>query len=80
MLFNHTVLSRKTISGDRLKIIPNHLSKLLDKKKVIQNKVTSKIPMFFSDTKEGTSLPSIMLAFPKVAFVAKSLNTKQPIL
>lgn len=71
--------SRKTISGDKLKIIPIYLSKL-DKKEVIQDKDASKISIFFSDTKEDTSLPSIMLAFPKVAFVAKSLNMKEPLL
>ena len=70
--------SRKTISGDKLKIIPIYLSKL--DKKVIQDKDASKISIFFSDTKEDTSLPSIMLAFPKVSFVAKSLNMKEPLL
>ena len=47
----HTVLSRKTISGDKVKIIPINLSKLLDKKEVIQDKSTSTISMFFSANK-----------------------------
>lgn len=34
--------------------------------------------MFFSGTNKDTSLPSIMLAFPKVVFVAKSPNRKPP--
>ena len=44
------LLSRKTISGDKLKITPINLSKLLDKK-VIQDKSTSTISMFFSEKK-----------------------------
>ena len=47
----HTVPSRKTISGDKLKIIPINLLKLLDKKEVIQDKSTSTISMFFSENK-----------------------------